>query len=526
MALPNFVQAAHAFGGGTAVASYPVTINNVAAGDALVLGVSLWLGSTPTVSAQDQNGNQFSFIVIRANGIGLVTAALVLFNSPGGNRTITVSFSTNAAYPMLSVREYANLGAIDVFTSNFSGTASSALSSGNITTTQAPDMLVGFGAVHGGGVASLTPGSGFGNPDPFANIVFFHNGADLVVSTVGVYSATFTANTGGGDWTCLILALYAPTPPPTVVVQAPPPGGMTTQNPTISYPNAVALGNLLVLNFDWWNNLGGVASVTDNLGNNWIQVAYQSPAGTNRTEYTYATVVTRAGPCTITVMTDASRAYTWSIFEVKGALTTLDGAPVYTSATTGTTAVSTGVLTTAKPYSLVFAFTRSGAISVSPASPWNAQSTGGHGSAYQVAATPGSFSANWTSSLSSTYATTILAFQAGIPPSAVTTGVGDTFFTLLAKGNKALGGTGTTPSDNEFTLLAKQFRLLGGSGAQANTSVFILLARINKQLGGTGTTPSDNIFTLLAKQNRLLGGSGATASDTVFTLLAKNSKLL
>lgn len=308
------------------------------------------------------------------------------------------------------------------------------------------------------------------------------------------------------------------------IVQAPPPSGITTQNPTIPYPNPVALNDLLVLNFDWGNTNGGVSSVIDNLGNNWLQVAYQQPAGTNRSEYTFAAIVTKPGSCTITVSTDASRAYTWSIFEVSGALITLDGVPVYTSTTTNTTAVSTGVLTTAKANSIVFAFTRSGAISVSPASPWSAQSSGGHGSAYQVGTTPGPFSANWTT-INSTYATTILAFQAGTP-SMVTTGVGDTFFTLLAKGNKALGGSGTTPSDNEFSLLAKQFRLLGGSGVQANGSVFTILARINKQLGGSGTTPSDNIFTLLAKQNRLLGGAGAVASDTVFTLLAKNAKLL
>lgn len=310
-----------------------------------------------------------------------------------------------------------------------------------------------------------------------------------------------------------------------VVVQSPPPGQQNTQNPAISYPNPVVMGNLLVLDLNWANTSGAVASVRDNLGNNWQQVAFQQPTGSVRTQYSYACVVTKAGNLTITVSTDAARVYTWSIFEVNGALITLDGTPVYMFGSTTGAAAPTGVLTTQKANSIIFAFAKAGTISVSPSAPWITQTSTNHGTAYQVGANPGPYSTSWTSSAVSNWATTILAFQAA-PSVPATTAVGDTENTFLAKGNKALGGTGTFPTYRLFTLLAVQYRLLSGSGAQPSDNEFTLLAKINKYLGGTGTTPSDNVFTLLAKQNRLLGGSGARVSDTVFTLFAKNSKLL
>lgn len=311
-----------------------------------------------------------------------------------------------------------------------------------------------------------------------------------------------------------------------VVIQNPSPGSQNTQNPQIIYPSVVTLGNLLVLDFDWANTSGAIASVLDNRGNQWQQVAFQQPAGSVRTQYTYAAIVTNGGPEMVTVSTDSARMYFWSIYEVEGALITLDGSPVYAFGSTTAMVAPTGILTTAKADSIVFAFAKAGSIVTGPAAPWTSQFNSNHGTAFQVGTAPGSYSTSWSCSAASNWATTILAFQAIPLSGSVTTGVGDTENTLLAKGNKALGGTGTLPTYRLFTLLAIQYRLLGGPGAQPSDTVITLLAKINRLLGGTGTTPSDNIFTLLAKQNRLLGGSGAVASDTAFTLLAKNSKLL
>lgn len=308
---------------------------------------------------------------------------------------------------------------------------------------------------------------------------------------------------------------------PPVVVQAPAPQPLTGQTVTYTFPLPVGAGNLLMLQISWAQTLGTISQITDSLGSVWQQV--DSYTANSRALYTFAAKAAKSGTCTITIPTDTSRTYTTMPYEVNGALTTLDGTPAHTTATSGTVA-TTGSLHTSLANSIIFVLVRSAAGTPTvPGAPWVSQSINAFGTSYQVAASPGNYSATWTVP-AGIWATSILAFAAG-GPSLLSTTPSDNASTLLAKGNKLLGGTGTTPSDNEFTLLAKQFRLLGGAGAQANGSVFIILARINKLLGGT-TTPSDNIFTLLAKQNRLLGGSGAVASDTVFTLLAKNSKLL
>lgn len=308
---------------------------------------------------------------------------------------------------------------------------------------------------------------------------------------------------------------------PPVVVQAPAPQTLTGQTVTYTFPLPVGAGNLLVLQIGWAVTAGTISQITDSLGSLWQQV--DSYASGSRALYTFAARAAKSGICTITIPTDASRNYFTMPYEVNGALTTLDGTPLHTYAASGTVA-TTGSLHTSLANSIIFVLVKPSAGSLTPpGAPWVSQNINAFGTSYQVAASPGNYSAAWTVP-AGIWATSILAFAAG-GASLLSTTPSDNAFTLVAKGNKLLGGTGTTPSDNQFTLLAKQFRLLGGAGAQANSNIFVLLARINKLLGGT-TTPSDNIFTLLAKQNRLLGGAGAVASDTVFTLLSKNSKLL
>src|SRR5215472_9250479 len=98
------------------------------------------------------------------------------------------------------------------------------------------------------------------------------------------------------------------------VLQSPALQQVTTQNPSQTFPLGVSDGSLLVCIFSWANTSGSVSSVTDNLGNPWVQVDFAQ--ATLRTQYVFATQNTSDGTCTVTINTDASRTYTFGIFEV------------------------------------------------------------------------------------------------------------------------------------------------------------------------------------------------------------------
>lgn len=293
--------------------------------------------------------------------------------------------------------------------------------------------------------------------------------------------------------------------------------------PSFAFGSNVTSGSLLVARLSS-NSAFNVNTITDTLGTIYTLVITYTAQGD--TISVHVGIAPKGGANTVQWNLSASVNSRPAIIEAPGFTTTLDGAAQgYNGAATQSPA--TGPFTTTKPGDLVLTTITCGSININPAAPWVTVVNGTTGISYQIPGASGTFTTSWHTGSTAAYAAIMMAFTPTPPaPSTVTPTVGDNAFTLLAKSNRPLGGSGVTTSDNELTLLAKQLRLLGASAAQANTNWFVLLARINQQLGGTGTTPSDNIFTLLAKQNRLLGGSGASASDTCFTLLAKNSKLL
>lgn len=194
------------------------------------------------------------------------------------------------------------------------------------------------------------------------------------------------------------------------VIQNPPPGNANTQNPSFSFPKPVGFGNLLVVQFDWANTSGLIESFQDNLGNNWQQIYWLQVPGTLRTLYCYACSVNNPGLCTIQVNTDQARNYYWSIYEVQYGSLALDGQPILSTSSALASSATAGPLTTAFPNSVVFAHTHAGPIQTSPALPWTSEVNNQHGTAFQIATTPGTFNATWTFT-SSNWGTAIVAFQ-------------------------------------------------------------------------------------------------------------------
>jgi hypothetical protein len=198
------------------------------------------------------------------------------------------------------------------------------------------------------------------------------------------------------------------------VLQSPALQQVTAQNPSQSFPLGVSDGSLLVCIFSWANTSGSVSGVSDSLGNPWVQIDFAQ--ATLRTMYVFATQNATDGACTVTISTDASRTYTFGIFEIVGAAPNLDGTPVHTSGLD--TNIPAGPLVTSIAGSIVFAAAKCGSISTIPSNPWTSKTNSNFGVSYQVTMAAGSFSTSWTSA-SSNYLTTMLAFQASPGPGPV-----------------------------------------------------------------------------------------------------------
>jgi hypothetical protein len=101
----------------------------------------------------------------------------------------------------------------------------------------------------------------------------------------------------------------------------------------------------------------------------------------------------------------------------------------------------------------------------------------------------------------------------------VSTQIGDTVFTLLAKQVVLLGGQ-VAVGDTKSTLLAKALALSGGKPTMGDTKFSLLAKRVASLKGKTAV--GDTKFSLLAKQAVLSGGDPAVG-DSEFTLLAKQN---
>ncbi|HTW22945.1 MAG TPA: LamG-like jellyroll fold domain-containing protein, partial [Candidatus Baltobacteraceae bacterium] len=172
--------------------------------NAVVVG---WNDSTATVSSvTDTEGNVYT----RAVGPAIITGVLSqsIYYSPNikaaaaGANTVTVTFSTAAAYPDIRILEYSGVSAsspVDV-TASATGT-SGTNNSGSATTTNAADLIFGANIVTG---VTTGPGTGFTQrllTSPDGDIA-----EDKTVTATGSYNATAAAT---GEWIMQMVAFKA-----------------------------------------------------------------------------------------------------------------------------------------------------------------------------------------------------------------------------------------------------------------------------------------------------------------------------
>ncbi len=113
------------------------SLTNVGPGSAIIVFFSI----SPT-SISDSGGATYTSITSTTGAY-----AGYFGNVSGGNHTITLSYSSSVAYPILQVTVVANVATsspIDAYSSNHTTGTTTTFTSGSLTTTQADDILVGF----------------------------------------------------------------------------------------------------------------------------------------------------------------------------------------------------------------------------------------------------------------------------------------------------------------------------------------------------------------------------------------------
>lgn len=170
--------------------------SNPTAGDMIVVAI----GSNSTTSnVTGVSNTSDTFALVNSQVVGITSEGWCYYAKAiaGGasTKTVTVTFDTSAAQVVI-VREYSGVTStpLDGHVIN-NPTGTTAPSSGNATTTQLGDLLVGY-CVTSTQTATITAGSGYGN------VVTASSGTalevameDQVAGAAGSYAATFSSST-------------------------------------------------------------------------------------------------------------------------------------------------------------------------------------------------------------------------------------------------------------------------------------------------------------------------------------------
>lgn len=178
----TFVQRKDANGTGNSVS---VTLTGaVAAGNLLVITIGC-ANASATISSITGNGNTYN---LRGSTTGTPGKNFVYdcLSAIAGATTITVTVNSSSSFLEVAVREFntsTGTWAFDQY-NGATGTGTTA-TSGNITTTQAAEVLVGYGQTFSG---PDIPGAGWTADTTIAGNLYGHQ----IVAVTGTYAFTFS----------------------------------------------------------------------------------------------------------------------------------------------------------------------------------------------------------------------------------------------------------------------------------------------------------------------------------------------
>lgn len=191
--------------GTSTLASTAITLDsNTVNGNTIVVAVATNIGSDVS-TITDSQGNAYSK-AFAAPGTGIGAELWFATNIVGGVVTVTVNYTTGATAAAI-IQEYSGIDTITVLdkTATSSGNSSSLSSTATSNTNQQLELCVGVGALISG---TLTAGGSFVNLTQAANATINVGIEDLMVTSIGSNTATFTGN-ASGQWSCGVASFRA-----------------------------------------------------------------------------------------------------------------------------------------------------------------------------------------------------------------------------------------------------------------------------------------------------------------------------
>ena len=289
---------------GSQACTFTVGAHHAIAGLARVNGTTTFNTLADTLSSSWNSGTVFT-------GVG---ATHMLFwtcdTGAGGSDTVSLNAGAAGQRFSLTLLEYSGVKTGICGDGNIGTTGTTPtnpINSGNLTTTNANDQIIGFLGLNVGG--AWTPGAGFAAQTlGLAGENIFVE--DQRLSATGTHAAS-ASNATNGDWFAAILALQKDTgsaPPcsPTDPYFVQGTSGQSNYSYTfsLSFPCTNTPGDKLVFsveNIQSFGFNGDNATVTDDDGNSYTQRASDSASGGNANAAMYETTATTTHAVTVTI---------------------------------------------------------------------------------------------------------------------------------------------------------------------------------------------------------------------------------
>lgn len=225
MPTPTIIQQSTNGGGGGASLNVSLSSSNTVPGNAILVTILQRpnSGGVLITSVTDSEGNTYTQLKSSTDGGGDQNASFIATGIVGGTHpTVTCHTNAGTASINMTVAEVSNLASVPK-DKEAAGTGSSTTMDSGATpaTTQAVELVIGYGGTPSAGPPTFTPGAGYTLLDQ--GIFGGFNGINsfteyLVTSGTGVQDATAT-KTGGDPWLFDCVTLKSGGGPPPVAAR-------------------------------------------------------------------------------------------------------------------------------------------------------------------------------------------------------------------------------------------------------------------------------------------------------------------
>jgi hypothetical protein len=199
---------------GVSAATSTVTVpaGGVAAGELVVVAGAHWDGTITLSSVADSRGNTYSTPITKVSGadVSCGTAYCVITTALQAADTITLTWSVDSFMDVISgFVSYSGIAAgVALDQHNEGAGTGTTLASGNITTTQADELLLGIGALADNTTWTKTAAFTNKRVDATATDFLALLVEDLIVSSTGTYASGPTSS-NSDLWASMILSFEA-----------------------------------------------------------------------------------------------------------------------------------------------------------------------------------------------------------------------------------------------------------------------------------------------------------------------------